>query len=144
LLIETNKIITITATEKLSDTFINKDFNKFSMKRLLIIPILIFVYIFFIDVISQLNFQEVFYQNYEAGGAGQAVSFGQAITVSVRRPYLFGLFYLPVYSESLGYIGGWHDAFFTFIFILAIALILLEFKHRKEIKGRKTKSNKRR
>ena len=114
------------------------------MKRLLVIPILIFIYIFFIDVISQMSFQGVVYQSYGTEGAGQSVSFGQAITVSVRRPYLFGLFYLPVYSESLGYIGGWHDAFFTFIFILAIALILLEFKNRKEIKGRKTKSNKRR
>lgn len=114
------------------------------MKRLLIIPILIFVYIFFIDVVSQMSFPGFFYPSYGSGGAGQSVSLGQAITVSVRRPYLFGLFYLPVYSGDLGYIGGWHDAFFTFIFILTIALILLEFKHRKEVKGRKTKSNKRR
>lgn len=136
--------MTTSGIEKLSDTFIRGDFNKICMKRLLVIPILIFIYIFFIDVISQMSLPGVFYQNYGGGGAGEAVSFGQAITVSVRRPYLFGLFYLPVYSDSLGDIGGWHDAFFAFIFILTIALILLEFKNRKGIKGRKTKSNKRR
>jgi len=114
------------------------------MKRLLIIPILIFVYIFLIDVLSQMSFQGIASQNYGAGSAGEVLSIGQTIGVSVRRPYFFGLIYLPVYTESLGYIGSYHDAFFAFIFILAIALIILEFKNRKEIKGSKTKSNKRR
>lgn len=113
------------------------------MKRLLVIPILIFVYIFFVDVLSQMNFQETSYEVYKSTGA-EILNIGQTIGVSVRRPYLFGLIYLPVYTESLGYIGPYHDAFFIFIFILTIALILLEFKNSKEIKGRKTKSNKRR
>jgi hypothetical protein len=113
------------------------------MKKLLIIPILIFVYIFFVDIASQMNFQETNYTVYKSTGA-EILNIGQTIGVSVRRPYLFGLLYLPVYTDSLGYIGSYHDAFFAFILILTIALILLEFKNRKGIKGSKTNSNKRR
>lgn len=109
------------------------------MKRLLIIPILIIFYIFFINTISQMSFFSSTLLNL-SGGNGQAIGLGQSIQVSVRRPYLFGLFYLPTYSESFGYIGGYHDAFFAFIVILTISLIILEFKNRKEIKGRKSKS----
>jgi hypothetical protein len=113
------------------------------MKKFLLIPILIFVYIFFIDVISQTGLSGITPQSYITGGAGESIGIGQAITISVRRPYFFGLFYLPTYSEGLGYIGDWHDAFFSFIFILTIALIIIEIKNRKEIKGRKAKRNKR-
>ena len=113
------------------------------MKKFLLIPILIFVYIFFIDILSQTNFQSAGISGSPKGGVGEVLNIGQSIGVSVRRPYFFGLIYLPVYTESLGYIGLYHDAFFSFIFILTIALIIIEIKNRKEIKGRKTKRNKR-
>ena len=72
-------------------------------------------------------------------GSGEVISIGQSIGVSVMRPYLFGIFYLPVYVEGIGDIGMIHDAFFILLFILAIALIIIEVKNRKSIKARKTK-----
>jgi hypothetical protein len=114
------------------------------MKKFLLIPILIFVYIFFIDILLQTNFQSAGISGSPKGGVGEVLNIGQSIGVSVRRPYFFGLIYLPVYTESLGDIGLYHDAFFSFIFILTIALIIIEIKNRKEIKGRKAKRNKRR
>ena len=67
---------------------------------------------------------------------------GQAVEVSVRRPYLFGLIYLPVYIEGLGDIGIYHDTFFAFIFALTIALIIKEIKNRKE-RNRKIRTKRR-
>jgi len=121
-------------------TFIKEPINKNHMKRLLIIPVLIILYIFFIDFITQNSLIGGATQALGGGGAGEVVGLGQAVTVSVQRPYLFGLFYLPTYSNDFGYIGGWHDAFFAFVIVLTISLLLLEFKNRKEIKGKKTKS----
>jgi hypothetical protein len=109
------------------------------MKKLLIPVILIFVYMFLINYLSQTNFLPSIVSERLNSGAGEVVSIGQSVSVSVMRPYLFGLIYLPVYVEGLGDIGLIHDAFFTLIFILAIALIIIEVKNRKEIKARKTK-----
>ena len=72
-------------------------------------------------------------------GSGEVINIGQSIGVSVMRPYLFGLIYLPVYVEGIGDIGMLHNSFFTFIFILVIALIIIEVKNRKDIKARKIK-----
>jgi len=109
------------------------------MKKILLIPILIIIYIFLINSISQMNFSLINTSEGLKSGAGEIINVGQSIGVSVVRPYLFGLFYLPVYVEGLGDIGIIHDAFFTFIFILAIALIIIEIRGRKQIKARKTK-----
>lgn len=109
------------------------------MKKILLIPILIIIYIFFVNSLSQISFQLVNSYNIQTGGAGEVIGIGQSVGVSVMRPYLFGLFYLPVYVEGFGDIGIMHDAFFTFIFILAIALIIIEIRGRKQIKVRKTK-----
>jgi hypothetical protein len=113
------------------------------MKKFLAIPVLIFVYIFLIDILSQADFSGLSGTNISGGGPGETVGFGQSVSVYVTRPYLFGLIRLPVYSEGLGYMGDYHDAFFMFIFVLTIALIVTEFKHKKDIKGSKTKSKKR-
>jgi len=113
------------------------------MKKPLLIPILIIVYIFFIGVLSQSSFQMPASSESSGGGAAEVLNIGQSIGVSVTRPYLFGLIYLPVYTEDLGYIGTLHDIFFSFIFILAIALFIIEIKNRKEIKARKTKNKRR-
>jgi len=67
------------------------------MKKLLIIPILIFVYIFLVDTLSQITFQEISQTVYK-GSAPEVLNIGHSIGVSVRRPYFFGLIYLPVYK----------------------------------------------
>jgi hypothetical protein len=109
------------------------------MKKLLIPVILIFVYIFLINSLSQVSVQPASASEVSKSGSGEVVNIGQSVGVSVMRPYFFGLVYLPVYIEGLGDIGIIHDAFFTLIFILAIVLIIIEVKNRKEIKAGKTK-----
>jgi uncharacterized membrane protein len=78
-----------------------------------------------------------------SSGEATIIGFGESVSVSVTRPYLFGLITLPVYTNALGNIGIYHDTFFTLIFILAAVLIILEIKKRKEIKGRKTNKKRR-
>ena len=109
------------------------------MKKILIIPILIFIYIFFINSLSQTSFMPVSAPEGAKSGGGEVINIGQSVGVSVMRPYFFGLIYLPVFIEGIGDIGVLNDAFFTVVFILAIALIIIEVKNRKEIKARKTK-----
>jgi hypothetical protein len=102
------------------------------LQRLLIIPLMIILYIFFIGIIDQLTYEDgLQILTVAGGGAGENVGFGQSVSISVTRPYLFGLFRLPTYSAAFGYIGGWHDAYFTLVIIVSIALLLLEFKHMK-------------
>jgi hypothetical protein len=113
------------------------------MKKLLVIPILIFVYIFFVDSLSGVSFQVPSLSETSKSGSGEILNIGQSIGVSVRRPYFFGLIYLPVYVEGLGDIGFYHDAFFSIVFILAAILIIIEIKSRKGIKARKTKIRRR-
>jgi hypothetical protein len=113
------------------------------MKKLLMIPILIFVYIFLIDALSQMSFQSIGSSEGSKSGIGEVLNIGQSVGVSVRRPYFFGLIYLPVYTEGLGYIGIYHDMFFSIVFILAAILIIIEIKNRKGIKVRKTKIRRR-
>jgi len=114
------------------------------MKKFLLIPILIFIYIFLIDVLSQMSFQPApsTPQTTSSGGA-TVIGVGESVSVSVTRPYLFGLIRLPVYTNSLGNIGIYHDIFFSLIFVLTAVFILLEIKNRKEIKVRKTKIKRR-
>ncbi|OGI11559.1 hypothetical protein A3K64_03580 [Candidatus Micrarchaeota archaeon RBG_16_36_9] len=109
------------------------------MKKLLSIPILIFVYIFLVNSISGMNFSPTIISETTQSGSGEVLNIGQNVGVSVTRPYFFGLITLPVYVEGLGNIGICHDAFFTFIFILAVALIIIEVRSRKRIKVSKTK-----
>jgi hypothetical protein len=113
------------------------------MKKFLLIPILIFIYIFSVDFLSQMSFESASFSEGSKSGTGEVLNIGHSIGVSVRRPYFFGLIYLPVYAESLGDIGIYHNIFFTLIFILTIALIIIEIKNRKGIKGRKTKIKRR-
>ena len=113
------------------------------MKKFLIIPILIFVYIFFINFLPQISFQSIGFLETPKSGIGEVVNIGQSIGVSVIRPYFFGLIYLPVYIEGLGDIGFYNDVFFSLIFILTAIFILIEIKNRKEVKAKKTKIKRR-
>jgi hypothetical protein len=105
------------------------------MKKFLIIPVLIVAYIYFISVISTITFQS------SAGTSGnvngEIIGLGESLTISVTRPYFFGLVRLPTYSSMLGYIGFYHDLFFYFIVILTVIFIIQEVKYKK--KGRGTK-----
>jgi len=70
-------------------------------------------------------------------GGGEVIGFGEALGVMVTRPYLFGLIRLPVYTNTLGDISIYHDAFFYFIVILTIIFIIIEVKNRRRVKIRK-------
>jgi len=61
---------------------------------------------------------------------GEVIGFGEAVGVMVTRPYLFGLIRLPVYTNTLGDISIYHDAFFYFIVILTVIFIIIEVKNR--------------
>jgi F0F1-type ATP synthase membrane subunit a len=128
----------------MNDNFISKEFNKTYMKKFLLIPVLIFVYIFIVNNLSAISIQtENPTSNISNPGGITIIGFGESISVSVTRPYLFGLIRLPTYTSTLGNIGIYHDIFFSFIFILTAILIILEIKNRKEIKVRKTKIKRR-
>ena len=89
-----------------------------NIKKFLLIPILIFAYVYFVIVLSTITVQSAPASG--SGGGGEAIGIGQSLTVSVTRPYFFGLVRLPTYSAYLGYIGLYHDLFFYFIIILTI------------------------
>jgi len=96
-------------------------------KKFIIIPILIFIYIFFIvDVL--VNYTPIVYSqpSQPPFGAGQIIGVGTSVSVSVIRPYFFGLIRLPVYTGGIGYIGDIHEAFFYFIGILTVIFIVIE------------------
>ena len=105
------------------------------MKKFLIIPILIIAYIYFITVISTISFQSA--PNKTSGGGGEVIGIGESISVSVTRPYFFGLVRLPTYSSQLGYIGLYHDLFFYFIILLTVIFIIHEIKYKKKRRGAK-------
>lgn len=104
------------------------------MKKFLIIPILILFYIFLIEIISQINFQPSESIEKPNSSGATMISIGESISITVTRPYLFGLIELPTYVNGLGNIGIYHDMFFIFIVLLTIALIIKEIKNRKEKK----------
>ena len=103
-------------------------------KKFLIIPVLIFIYIIFV-VDFLVNYSPMVYSQPSTQPflGGQIIGVGTAVSVSVIRPYLFGLIRLPVYSEGIGYIGNYHEAFFYFIGILTVIFIVIELiKWRKK------------
>jgi len=98
-------------------------------KKFFIIPALIFIYLFFI-VDFLVNFNPAIYAGGAApSGAGQPVGIGESISVVVTRPYFFNLIRLPVYTNYVGYIGGYHEAFFYFVGILTVIFIIIEWRN---------------
>ena len=96
-------------------------------KKFLLIPVLIFIYIFFIvDLLVNYN-PTIFSTTTAPSDGGQPIGIGESISVVVTRPYFFGLIRLPVYTNYIGYIGNYHQAFFYFIGILTVVFIILEF-----------------
>jgi len=95
-------------------------------KKFLIIPILIFLYIFFV-VDLLVNYKpDVYSKSPPLFGGVQTIGVGTAVSVFVTRPYLLGLIRLPVYTDGIGYIGDIHDAFFIFVGVLTVIFIVIE------------------
>ena len=96
-------------------------------KKFIIIPILIIAYIFFINRIVQYNPS---IGSSPSGGVSdtgeQIIGVGASVTVSVTRPYLFGLIRLPTYTGPLGNISSLHSFFFNFIIVLIVIFVLIE------------------
>ena len=108
-------------------------------KKFLLIPILLFLYVFFIvDFLVNYNPAIITQTPTTMPSGGQEIGIGEAITVEVTRPYFFGLFRLPVYTNSIGYIGHYHQAFFYFIGILVVIFVIMEWKQSMK---RNTKQN---
>jgi len=96
-------------------------------KKFLLIPLLLFIYIFFIvDLLVSFNPTTLTGAAPPTGG-GQPVGVGTAVSITVRRPYFFKLIKLPVYTNYIGYIGNYHKAFFYFVGILTAVFVVLEF-----------------
>ena len=105
-----------------------------NLKKFLLIPILIVAYVYFITIVSTISFQA---SPDIAGVSGEVIGIGETLTVSVTRPYFFGLVRLPTYSNALGYIGIYHDIFFWFILALTAIFIIQEVKYKKKRRGAK-------
>lgn len=100
-----------------------------------IIPVLLFLYVSNFDSLIGPAIGSVSDQGSGAGNGGiQVIGVGFAATVSVTRPYLFGLVRLPVYAGDLGDISGIHDTFFTMLWV--IGLIFMAWDIRSFFKGR--------
>lgn len=101
-------------------------------KKFLLIPVLIVAYVFFIDLlVESASFAPS--ETTEEGqpsGAMQPIGVTASASVSVTRPYLFGLLELPVYISGLGDISSLHNAFFIFMFFLTVIFVVIEWRKR--------------
>ena len=100
-------------------------------KKFLLIPVLVLVYLSFIESITSGNFFAGSQGPSGSGGGMVAIGMGHGIGVTVMRQYFFGLITLPVYSASLGNIGGLHTAFFYFVAALTLAFVIMEKRQKK-------------
>jgi len=97
-------------------------------KKFILIPLLILIYLYLVvPLLVSISFET----SGESGDGGQNsgivnIGFSSTVSVSVTRPYLFGLIELPVYSSSLGDISFLHTAFFVFIIALTIIFVIIE------------------
>jgi hypothetical protein len=105
------------------------------MKKFLIIPVLIIAYILFINYISQMALPASQAGQTMSGGGVQTIGMGESISISVTRPYFFGMVRLPVYSAVFGEIGYMHDIFTYFIIALTVIFIIQEVKYNKKRRG---------
>jgi len=100
-------------------------------KKFIIIPILLVAYIYLAPFLIESNFMvspavTATSTSQQPSGGGQVVSFGEAVSVLVTRPYLFGLIRLPIYTNAVGDVSVYHEMFFAFIIVLTIAFVAIE------------------
>lgn len=98
-------------------------------KKFLLIPALVFIYVFFIvDMLVNYSPTSVAETTTTTpSGGGQPIGVSESVSVYVTRPYFFGLIRLPVYTNYIGYIGGYHEMFFYSMGALTVIFIVLEF-----------------
>ena len=106
-----------------------------SIKKFLAIPVLVVAYIFFINFISQLSPAAVQAGPSVGNGGVQTIGVGDSVSISVMRPYFFGMVRLPVYSAAFGEISYMHDIFTYFIIALTVIFIIQETKYKKKERG---------
>jgi hypothetical protein len=96
----------------------------FKFAKYLIIPILFWLYVNFLFG-SLTDFVVSVSEMSQGGSAGgiEQIGVGFATTVSVTRPYLFGLIRLPIYMDGLD-ISGVHEFFFAIFWLLLLVFIV--------------------
>ena len=94
--------------------------------KYLLIPVFIVGYLFFINSLAAYN--PSFGSPVEKTNAPgtEIIGVSDTVTVSVTRPYVFGLIRLPVYNSGFGDVSIFHNIFFNFIFILLAAFIIID------------------
>ena len=98
-------------------------------KKFLIIPILIFLYIFLVNFFFANIGIPITIRQYSTSGPLTILSIGETISVVVTRSYYFGLIRLPAYNNVIGEVGGIHRYFFYgFIPFITALFILLEIR----------------
>jgi hypothetical protein len=108
--------------------------EKMKYKKFLLIPILFVAYIFFINLLTEATTivpAEV-KEGQQPSGSVQQIGVAATASVSVTRPYFFGLIELPVYTNALGDISYLHNIFFLFLLALTVIFIIIEWRKRHE------------
>jgi hypothetical protein len=100
-------------------------------KKFLLIPALLFFYLFFIVdlMVSFSPIETTGTETAPSGGGIQPIGVGEAVSAVVTRPYFFGLIMLPVYTSGLGNIGIYHEAFFWFLGLLTAMFVFIEWRN---------------
>jgi hypothetical protein len=97
--------------------------------KYLLIPILLLLYINYSDVLIGTAFTVLSGQGQGGEGGGlEQIGVGFAATVSVTRPYLFGMVRLPVYAGDVGDISGFHTTFFAILGVITIAFVIWDLR----------------
>ena len=101
-------------------------------KKFFLIPILIFLYIVFINSLLELAFvpSESASVEGQTSGTVQQIGISSGVSVVVTRPYLFGIIELPVFIGGVGDISFMHNTFFGFIVFLIIIFVAIEWRKR--------------
>lgn len=113
-------------------------------KKILIIPLLFFIYIWFMSALANPSIISTVSQSKgeEVPGA-EVIGMGSAVTVQVIRaknPYLFGLVNLPRYIDGIGNVGSFHTMFFYFLGILTATFVVMEWRsYGRNVKWQKKK-----
>jgi len=97
--------------------------------KYLLIPVLLLLYINFLDVLLSTASAFVSEQGQGGGDSGiQVIGVGFATSVTVTRPYLYGLVRLPVYAGDLGDISGIHYTFFAVLGLITIIFLVWDLR----------------
>lgn len=106
--------------------------------KYLVIPVLIIGYLFFINSLPSYNQSSGSSAEKSNAPGTETIGVSDTVTVSVIRPYAFGLVKLPVYKSIFGDVSVLHSIFFDFIFILTAAFIIIDIVQWR--RGKWTKS----